>query len=1389
MSAAAETSQALPRPRRERWQPLRSGLLNLYRYDHEELWYEHGHMLLRGNNGTGKSRVLALQLPFLFDGEVSPHRLEPDGDPAKRVDWNLLMGKYRDRLGYTWLELGRLTGEDDEEGPGHERYLTLGCGLSAVAGRGLVGRWFFLTEMRVGEDFFLEGPAGEALARPRLAEVLGQRGEIFTTAGEYRAAVDRALFRLGRQRYEALVNLLIQLRQPQLSRKLDEAKLSSALSEALPPPDAQILADVADSFRSLEEDRQTLADLRAASRGVDAFLVGYRRYARIAARRRAEGVRSAHSAYEHTQRRLRSAETRRDGAAQQLAAVETELEGLAVEAEAAATEARTLEARPEMRDKQTLDAARQRAGERRRESERLAEELRRATAAREQREQQARQAEEAAAGTAAAAAERLAAAAEDAAAAGLAQEHRRQVDPLGLPEATDPAAAAAAAERLESTADQRRRGVRHVRQLQLEVERAQQALAAAKQRHTERAAELDQATEGQRRAHAAVEKSAAALLEAYGAWRQGLVELAPPTAGELAEQVEEWSRRPEGESPVAAAARAAEAAAAAPLATQLAAAAAQRDTVEAELERLRAERDELRAGVHRPPPTPHTRGEGAREARPGAPLWRLCDFADGVDATRRAGVEAALEAAGLLDAWVTPDGRVLDSDNHDAVLVAGSSQEAPAGRGLDSLLRPDAEAGAEVAPEVVRSVLRHIGLGAGAGEVWVDPDGRFQAGPLHGAWAKPAAQHLGAAAREAERRRRLDALAAEIAEVEECRAALAAELERLGERQRAARREAAAVPDDSAVRRAAADLDAAAGLVEQARERLVEAERRVAERRRALEEATTTRDEAARDLGILERLDDLEELEDAAFAYRRSLAVLWPAVAAHSTAAAAAAQAAARRLESAEEEERRRQVLAQGEQRRRAAEVERDTLERTVGAGVRELLEKLEEARSRAAQIRERERATGRRREHQLVERAKAEQVIEDAQATLERDTGERARAITALGRFAAAELVSVAVPELEAETIADPDAWSVSRAVEIARRLEADLGEVQADDAAWERQQRDVHRQFQTLNEVLLPLGYPPTLTGAELVVVTAPFQGRQQAMDSFRHTLGEEVGARDRVLAEREREVIENHLIGEVALHLHQRLRAAEELVAGMNGQIESRPMSTGMTLRFRWQALLDDFPGLGTARRLLIAEHGVWSPAERRAVGDFLHGLIQKEQAVGDAGTWQEHLARALDYRAWHHFSVERRQDDQWRRLTRRTHGTGSGGEKAIALTVPQFAAAAAHYDTADPRSPRLILLDEAFVGVDADMRSKCMGLLQAFDLDFVMTSEREWGCYPTLPGLAIYQLATRPGIDAVGITRWRWNGHERHQVEPPRPRPVPPRPEPIDGEPGLLFEGEG
>ncbi|MFD1152515.1 SbcC/MukB-like Walker B domain-containing protein, partial [Saccharothrix hoggarensis] len=64
----------------------------------------------------------------------------------------------------------------------------------------------------------------------------------------------------------------------------------------------------------------------------------------------------------------------------------------------------------------------------------------------------------------------------------------------------------------------------------------------------------------------------------------------------------------------------------------------------------------LRSGTAREPERSRF-GGAAREAGAGAPFYRLVDFHPAVDGAARAGLEAALEASGLLDAWVTPEGR------------------------------------------------------------------------------------------------------------------------------------------------------------------------------------------------------------------------------------------------------------------------------------------------------------------------------------------------------------------------------------------------------------------------------------------------------------------------------------------------------------------------------------------------------------------------------------------------------------------------------------------------------------------------------------------------------------------------------------------------------------
>ena len=91
----------------------------------------------------------------------------------------------------------------------------------------------------------------------------------------------------------------------------------------------------------------------------------------------------------------------------------------------------------------------------------------------------------------------------------------------------------------------------------------------------------------------------------------------------------------------------------------------------------------LRAGGHDAPPVPHTRAPGIRDGRPGAPLWKVTDFAPGLADDERAGLEAALEAAGILDAWVTPDGNLVDGD---VIVVSGLAPVA--GESCASLLVP-----------------------------------------------------------------------------------------------------------------------------------------------------------------------------------------------------------------------------------------------------------------------------------------------------------------------------------------------------------------------------------------------------------------------------------------------------------------------------------------------------------------------------------------------------------------------------------------------------------------------------------------------------------------------------------------------------------------------------
>ena len=154
----------------------------------------------------------------------------------------------------------------------------------------------------------------------------------------------------------------------------------------------------------------------------------------------------------------------------------------------------------------------------------------------------------------------------------------------------------------------------------------------------------------------------AELASAYRSYLAGLTELRVADPDELIDALEAWAATGTAPTPAVAAIDDAARAAGAELGRLEAGLSARRAAHAEHAVELEAEIERLRAGGHDAPPVPHTRAPGVRDDRPGAPLWKVTDFAPDVPDEHRAGLEAALEAAGILDAWVTPDGNLVDGD-------------------------------------------------------------------------------------------------------------------------------------------------------------------------------------------------------------------------------------------------------------------------------------------------------------------------------------------------------------------------------------------------------------------------------------------------------------------------------------------------------------------------------------------------------------------------------------------------------------------------------------------------------------------------------------------------------------------------------------------------------
>ena len=261
-----------------RWQANKIGLINFWYYDEQEFPFVKGRMLLRGSNGSGKSVTMQSVVPLLLDGNMSPERLDPFGSRDRKMSSYLLEeddGR-EERTGYLYLEFKR---KDSDT------YLTIGMGIRARRGKPL-DKWYFgLSDgRRIGKELILYKETDEkvTLSKKELENRIGNGGQVFDRQADYMDYVNRQVFGFETvDEYREMIDLLIQLRTPKLSKDFKPSVINDILSDSLQPLSDEDLRPMSEAIENMDNMSMNLKSRQEAKAAAEKIGRVYDRYNRL----------------------------------------------------------------------------------------------------------------------------------------------------------------------------------------------------------------------------------------------------------------------------------------------------------------------------------------------------------------------------------------------------------------------------------------------------------------------------------------------------------------------------------------------------------------------------------------------------------------------------------------------------------------------------------------------------------------------------------------------------------------------------------------------------------------------------------------------------------------------------------------------------------------------------------------------------------------------------------------------------------------------------------------------------------------------------------------------------------------------------------------------------
>lgn len=1370
-----------------RWQASRIGLINFWYYDEQEFPFVKGRMLLRGSNGSGKSVTMQSVIPLLLDGNMSPERLDPFGSRDRKMSSYLLEeDDGRDeRTGYLYLEFKRR--ESDT-------WLTVGMGIRARRGKPLDKWYFSLSDgRRVGKDFLLYKEIGEkvTLSKKELENRIAGGGQVFDRQADYMEYVNRQIFGFETvEEYKEMIDLLIQLRTPKLSKDFKPSVVSDILSDSLQPLSDEDLRPMSEAIENMDTMNLNLKAREAGYQAAEKIQRVLDRYNRLTLFEKADRCCENQKKLSEAEREARSQAEETECSRKRVLALEQEISELDARRDALEKERESLS----KSDAVSLKSRELDLASRIRTREGLLEEKRRQLDAKQEQyvELEGKKKQE-----------------ED-----RAYEKESELD--GILEEMQSEAGEMSFEEHDFFQDELKENFNsafswdtHEAQFQKvkdEIGRGTELLREAETRQREADELLKKRERQQRETDAAQRRESeleSVLVQVENEWKEALyswngrneeLKFTPEQMREIARFADEY-----GESSDFARVRQTAADLWIGRKGEISGKVRRRQDELRDLENIRREIEEELAQWEstrepEPPRSDTVRKNRERLREKGIPyqeFYKVVEFGRELsgDPKRCGRLEEALLEMGILDALV------IEEQYREQVMKADPGcadrylfvQTHHAEKSLLDVLDLNDSVNDIFMNQRITGILGNIALserleeaegagsggsaGIGASMTAVRPDGSYQIGVVSGTISgEHEAGFIGVQAREKNRQAKIASCRELLAENEQKQEVLHGEVAVLEQRISRLQEEYESLPEDTDMREAWKMLSEARRTVERMREEGARLERELMEVGEALGELKRQAAEIARKLYLTCSYETFRRADEAASDYRqhfyqlRSGHELFLQIRAHM-------EELGERQEILDGEMDQIRYEAGGVKKELKKEQEEyDSILRQLElTDYEQIRQKLDECMEWLKEYPERlQSCVAEKTQNEERIRALSEQAAQNEERIVEL----KRRAEYLETCFAAERsLHYVELPGEEAET-EEPAEKIRSLLAGECRDMDKEqiirsLNQVYFENRGFLTDYQIMQTElFEELDREAQK-GDP----SAKRLDIAARYQGVRIPFGRLLVHLEEEIAELKDLIKAGDRELFEDILANTVSRKIRGKINSSNAWVEKMNSLMGAMNTSSGLKLNLRWRsrtAETEDQLDTKELVELLKKDYRLMREDEAAKLSAHFRSKVEEARRhARDSGgmiSFYQVMKETLDYRKWFEFQLFfQKGGERVKELTNSVFGTFSGGEKAMAMYVPLFSAVVAKYQGGRPDAPRLISLDEAFAGVDNRNIRDMFRLMAEFEFDFIINSQVLWGDCDTLDALAIYQLLRPENAKFVTVMPYLWNGHARVMLE--------------------------